>query len=343
MGKRIRTLFFGALAVTASPFLNAEVSIPHQFAAGDPAVAAEVNANFQALAEALNAALLQIEEQGAILDDRLARIEDLEAEVAGLEAEVAALETGGPGSSALDDFVEVIPDPYVPGGTTIRFTGVNVQVVSGSGETEAAPNGLGNLIVGYNEADSSGFSCTNGAYLIESDCEYNGYEWSKDYKTGSHNLIVGPSHNYSLYGGFVAGRNNTINSGNATVAGGIENFASGPNSSVSGGHGNRASGQQSSVSGGKLNTAEGTASSVSGGLDNLATGDQNSISGGFNNTTSNTYSIIVGGEANIASGTRSVVVGGKGNTASGAHSVVLGGQTKDAAADYTIVPTPSGP
>src|SRR5690606_24409435 len=127
----------------------------------------------------------------------------------------------------------------------------------------AAPNGLGNLIVGYNEADNLVFSCSNGSYLIKSDCERNGHQWDTNYKTGSHNLIVGPSHNYSQYGGFVAGHSNTINSGHVSVSGGLENVASGPNSSVSGGIGNRARGHLSSVSGGRLNTAEGNASSIS--------------------------------------------------------------------------------
>src|SRR4051812_43116612 len=37
----------------------------------------------------------------------------------------------------------------VGGRPTIRFTGVNVQVVSGSGATDGAVNGAGNLVVGY--------------------------------------------------------------------------------------------------------------------------------------------------------------------------------------------------
>ena len=46
--------------------------------------------------------------------------------------------------------------------TTIRFSGVNVQIVNGLGATNGNPvnpfdpttNGLGNLIVGYNELNS---------------------------------------------------------------------------------------------------------------------------------------------------------------------------------------------
>ena len=39
-------------------------------------------------------------------------------------------------------------------GDDVYFTGCNVHVVSGSGATEGEVNGLGNLIVGYNEDDS---------------------------------------------------------------------------------------------------------------------------------------------------------------------------------------------
>src|SRR5262245_12285497 len=37
-------------------------------------------------------------------------------------------------------------------GTTLQFTGINVQIVSGSGTTTGTVNGKGNLIIGYNES-----------------------------------------------------------------------------------------------------------------------------------------------------------------------------------------------
>ena len=37
-------------------------------------------------------------------------------------------------------------------GSEVYFTGCNVNVRSGSGHTQAPPNGLGNLVVGYNES-----------------------------------------------------------------------------------------------------------------------------------------------------------------------------------------------
>ncbi len=39
----------------------------------------------------------------------------------------------------------------VDGQPTVRFSGVNVQVVDGTGDTDGTVNGTGNLVVGYNE------------------------------------------------------------------------------------------------------------------------------------------------------------------------------------------------
>jgi hypothetical protein len=132
---------------------------------------------------------------------------------------------------------------------TVRFSNVNVQIVSGSGTTNGAINGRGNLIVGYNEARTTGSD-----------------------KTGSHNLVVGLMHNYSSYGGSVFGRNNIISGDYSSVSGGSRNTASGGYSSVSGGYNNMASALYSSVSGGSNNTASGETSSVSGGNTREASG-----------------------------------------------------------------------
>ena len=99
------------------------------------------------------------------------------------------------------------------GGDDFVFTGVNVHVRSGSGATDGSVNGLGNLIVGYDELRGSGL----------------------DDKTGSHNLVVGPTHNYSSYGGLVAGCRNAVSGIYASVSGGSNNAASNECASVSGG------------------------------------------------------------------------------------------------------------
>ncbi len=98
---------------------------------------------------------------------------------------------------------------------TVVFNGVNVQIVNGTGSTSEEINGLGNLIVGYNKPRD---------------------EIDETMRTGSHNLVVGDEHNYTSYGGFVAGLSNTISGAYSSIGGGLRNVASGDFSAVSGGH-----------------------------------------------------------------------------------------------------------
>ena len=86
-------------------------------------------------------------------------------------------------------------------GTTLQLTGINVQIVSGFGATDGAVNGRGNLIVGYNAASSG------------------------QARTGSHNVVVGDEHEYTSYGGLVAGFKNTITGPFASVSGGRISWA----------------------------------------------------------------------------------------------------------------------
>jgi hypothetical protein len=192
------------------------------------------------------------------------------------------------------------------GGQDFVFTGVNVHVRSGSGYTNLTPNGLGNLIVGYDEARPSGSD-----------------------KSGSHNLVVGSNHNYTSYGGLVVGNNNTISGGYASVSGGHDNTASGPYSSISGGYINTASSSSSNVSGGRNNTASDTYSSVSGGYGNEASGYHASVSGGYGNEASGDYSSVSGGYSNTASGLYSSVSGGNTRSVSGAYDWRAGGLFED--------------
>lgn len=236
------------------PSMAAAEGVPHTFTANTPAKADEVNANFTALLEKI-----------AALEARIRELEESPAQ------EMAA-------------FVEVYPTPSeVPldtgaNGPLIRFVGANVQIVSGAGTTNARPNGLGNLIVGYDE-----WFGDNGE------------------KSGSHNLVVGDGHNYSRYGGLVVGRRNSITGDYASVSGGQGNIASGAESSVSGGRGNEAGGHTSSVSGGVSNEASGVLSSISGGQENIASGSWSMIGGGMENEASGQYTSILGAARRKAS------------------------------------------
>src|SRR5215470_8084177 len=97
-------------------------------------------------------------------------------------------------------------------GTDMVIKGCNLLIQNGLNDT-STKNGLGNLIIGYNE-DTIG---------------------TPNDRTGSHNLVVGKEHAYSSYGGFVTGLRNTISGSYASVSGGEVNTASAHATSVSGG------------------------------------------------------------------------------------------------------------
>lgn len=75
-------------------------------------------------------------------------------------------------------------------GNEVFLTGANLHIVNGLGSTDCTdaegnpiadcPNGLGNVIVGYNEPRASVFG--------------------ENIRTGSHNVVVGPEHNFSRFG-----------------------------------------------------------------------------------------------------------------------------------------------
>ncbi|NJN83802.1 MAG: hypothetical protein HC802_17030 [Caldilineaceae bacterium] len=117
---------------------------------------------------------------------------------AALEARVAALE-------ALLTHVS-------RSGNELTISGANLHVVNGLNDTETS-NGLGNVIIGYNEERESGVN---------------------DH-SGSHVLAVGSQNNYSGYGGIVVGEFNFISGSYASVTAGYGNIASGEYASVSGG------------------------------------------------------------------------------------------------------------
>jgi hypothetical protein len=187
--------------------------------------------------------------------------------------------------------LEQLLKPFSRKGNDVFITGANLHLVNGLGSTACGdpadpipgcPNGLGNLIVGYNEPRR------------ESDFE--------NIRTGSHNVVVGRSHNFSRFGGLVVGDFNTISGDFASVSGGLENTASFLFSSVSGGQQNTASGERSWVSGGFGNTASGAFASVSGGYFTTASGAYASVSGGSNNTASGQFASVSGGHNRTADG-----------------------------------------
>jgi hypothetical protein len=237
----------------------------------------------------------------------------LEARIVELEALLAGVSRGVDPNTSQD---------------TLTFTNMNVQVVSGSGTTDGAKNGRGNLIIGYNELRDESFATDP----CPSETEF----WCNR-RTGSHMLVIGRRHNYSAYGGMVVGIINEASGLYASVSGGLGNIASGSSASVSGGQNNIASGTSASVSGGNQNTATLTWTSVSGGLQNIANKSNSSISGGRQNIASGYGSSVSGGVGNTASDFYASVSGGFGNTASGEYASVSGGFDNTASAEGASV------
>ena len=243
------------------------------------------------------------------------RVAALEATVAGLQAQVKALEQqllaqANSPVMALNPYLTVDPAQH-----RVRFTGVNLQLVNGTGRTDSV-NGRANLILGYDLARDDGtYFCADGQYLDQRACEGAGQTWAMSHKTGSHYLVIGDMNNYAQYGGLVVGAYNTSTGPAASVSGGRFNTSTGPAASVSGGRDNQASGHYASVSGGVLNTASGPYARVSGGHANTASGDYGTS--------------VSGGHANTASGRGASVSGGYRRHATGPNGWVAGGLTQD--------------
>jgi hypothetical protein len=239
-------------------------------------------------------------------------VKDLQDANTTLQGQVATLTTSNATLGSRLQYVSVV-------GTDMYITGANLNIVNGTGSTEGwAPdghthvNGLGNLIVGYNEKRP----------LI--------YDLDFNNRTGSHNIVVGQYQNFSSFGGLVAGFGNTINGAFSSVSGGYNNTADGDYSSVSGGQSNGAEGAYSSVSGGALNLAQSGvpplgpppnffvtdpypyygATSVSGGVGNIASGWSSSVSGGYKNVASGDWASVSGGAAVTASSYEGWAAGG---------------------------------
>ena len=309
----ISTLTFAACVIWGNTEAQT-MQVPNNFQTGTPARASEVNENFTAVVDGVNTNAVNI----AAL---ITRIEALEGQVVLLESRLSELDDNT--VLDLDGRLELnTDDPERP---TVMFAGVNVQVVNGMGRTDRI-NGLGNVIVGYDEKRVGGvLLCSDGQYDNQAECVNNDETWSTIHKSGSHNIVVGMENNYSRYGGLVTGLANSITAHFATVTGGLKNISSGPHSSVSGGTDNVVKGPRASVSGGLRNVAVGIYSNISGGGDNTALGDRSSVSGGLRNRAEGFFASVSGGRDNLASGNSASVTGGAENKALGSASSVTGG------------------
>ena len=177
---------------------------------------------------------------GTLAPEVVTYISDMATAIASLQNNVAAMAAANGGLEQRVTDLENKLACMSKNGDDVVFEDCNVHIRSGSGATDGAVNGKGNLVIGYNEG-------ANG--------------------TGSHNIVVGLGHTYSSYGSFVTGLYNTVSGPYTSVSGGSSNKAIGLADSVSGGSNNIASGESSSVSGGENNKAEAHESSIGGGKD----------------------------------------------------------------------------
>lgn len=147
-----------------------------------------------------------------------------------LDGRLKALEASGGGGGANQGLAELAKYVKVELGALngvkgphVVFTGVNLHVRSGRNATNdnLALSGLGNLIVGYNEAQS------NPVVYDVAGCDRT--------LTGSHNIVTGDGNMFTSYGGLVVGSNHCVTSPNTSILAGNTNEAHGPNSAILGG------------------------------------------------------------------------------------------------------------
>jgi len=268
----------------------------------------DVGAALAALADRID----QLEADAVQEDERIDQLEDdLSDAVGRIDEAVARI-----------DELNARLDGVTRDGDTLTFTGMNLHVVNGLGET-ATTNGLGNLVIGYGEdfLDNDVHGDTQG-------------DGTADVRTGSHNLVIGIDHSYTRYAGVVAGRDNRVSGRNSSVLGGRSNHADGDHTAVTGGAGNHAQGDHSAVVGGISNTASGSMSSVLGGIENDASGFWATVAGGSNNTASGNGAAVSGGYSSNATAQHSSVTGGRDNVADHAWSTIGGGRGRSISSAY---------
>ncbi len=242
--------------------------------------------------------------------------------------------SGGTGASPTcgSGTTAVLAPTYVSSGVggkpTVEFSTVNVQVASGSGSTNGAVNGEGNLIVGYAEAPSGHPQTGSNDLVLGSD---NGWSSYGELVGGTGNVASG------AYAG-VLGQSNTASGAQSSVLGGENGLASTTDAAVSGGNHDTASGTNGAwAAGGFKNVSKGSSTAASGGLSNTVSGSNASVSGGENNTASGAEVAITGGAANTATGGQASITGGRNNTASGTEASITGGALNTASGELASI------
>ncbi|MEK7703694.1 MAG: hypothetical protein AAB426_01950 [Myxococcota bacterium] len=276
--------------------------------AGQPAASAQqaidaLLGRIQALESQLAAMQATVSQVQQSVATNGASIAVLDGDAQAQDMRVAALESLDAGTrlASVETKTAAISATTVDGYASVLFENVNVHVRRG-GLTNT-PNGLGNLIVGYNGPRPDG---------------------TFDH-SGSHNIVVGGQNNYSSYGGIISGEKNAISGPYATAIGGWYNVASADHAAAIGGIQNQATATGAVTSGGVLNKATAAYAVVSGGYGGTASGGSAAVSGGRYGSASGGYSSVTGGYGNTAAADSSSIGGGVSNNASGVYSSIFGG------------------
>jgi hypothetical protein len=146
------------------------------------------------------------------------QVVDLETASSNLQARLTTIENNP--VLALGPFVSVNLAPT--NGTTgpiITFSGVNVQIENGMGQT-GLTNGLGNLFIGYAEQNPSN--------------DYDPVPLPL-FRNGSHSVIIGAGHSFSGFGNLICGGYNRAQGNSQLIAGYYNSAGSGEYSSDLGG------------------------------------------------------------------------------------------------------------
>ena len=170
---------------------------------------------------ALEARIAALESENTAITERLDAVEsdnaslltaaaDAAEAIAEVETRLGALESSGGSTAALSRLAEVLS---VDSGGDLFLDGVNLSIRSGAGGTDAAPNGKGNLILGYSES------------------------YGTEARTGSHTFIVGPYHSWTSAWGIVAGEQNGLYADGGALIGGFSNTVTHANAVAAGGTG----------------------------------------------------------------------------------------------------------
>ncbi|MFK8011275.1 MAG: hypothetical protein AB8B80_04490 [Marinicellaceae bacterium] len=282
-----------------------DLDIPNTFIANQPAVAADVNANFDAIEVAVDDNNSRLAALEALVVTMQATATAQQTTIDQLQSELATLQ-----NNTVLELDGLLQYALIDGYDTAEFTNVNVQINDGSGDTDGEVNGKGNLTIGYHETSPSALDfCSDPQYTDSVNCIGNLEIWDNNVRTGSHNLIIGVGHSFTSFGSIISGSTNISNAEYANILGGTLNNTSGILASILSGERNNASGYASSILGGRSNVALGEYSSMSGGRLNSASGDYSNVSGGRLNSASGDYSNVSGGSQGSATGNDDWVAG----------------------------------